>query len=174
MEASWSQSQALALTLSPFGSYPWQDKQAEGCQHLELDPPSWRRGLGGTDPAVGTQNGCGADSVHSLGVSVSWSEMQASPSIGEPKYRKSGQFRRTACNLESPAHQAAGLNWNPDLEDKETREAIRLRTLNRDQGGSWPSVMWRSPVNQPGPPGSQPALVAFQKMAPKELKWPVW
>lgn len=80
--------------------------------------------------------------------------------------------------MESLAHQAAGLNWNPDPEDKETREAIRLRTLNRNQGGGWHSGMWRSPVNQgrnqPGPPGSQPALVAFRKMAPKELKQPVW
>lgn len=72
--------------------YSWQDKQAEGCQRLESDPPSWRRGLRGTDPAVGTQNGGGADSVHNLDVLVSWSEMQVSPSIGEPNVGKLGNF----------------------------------------------------------------------------------
>lgn len=92
MEASWPRSRALVLTLSPFGSYSWQDKQAERCQRLELDPPSWRRGLRGTDPAMGTQNGGGADSVHRLGVLVSWSEMQASPSIGEPNVGNLGNF----------------------------------------------------------------------------------
>ena len=95
--------------------------------------------------------------------------MQVSSGIAEPSV---GTLVDTL-RLGESCPPAAMQGWFPDLEDWGTREALKLRTLNRGHaGGVGPlrliggAQLIRTGIG----PSSQPAPVSFQKMVPEWLK----
>lgn len=94
--------------------------------------------------------------------------MQVSSGIAEPSV---GTLVDTL-RLGESCPPAAMQGWFPDPEDWGTREAMKLRTLNRDHaGGVGPLRYGGAQLIRTGiGPSSQHAPAAFQKMVPEWLK----